>query len=338
MRILVTGGAGYIGSHTVLELLKENYEVVVIDNLSNSKETSLNRVKKLSNKDLFFKKVDLLDKNELDKVFNDSSIDAVIHFAGKKAVGESVRIPLDYYKNNITGTLNLLETMDKHNIKKLIFSSSATVYGVTEEMPLTEDFHISNTTSPYGRTKIFIEHILADLYNSDNSWHIIPLRYFNPVGADKSGEIGEDPNGIPNNLFPYITQVAVGKLEKLSVYGNDYPTPDGTCIRDYIHVSDLARGHVQAIDKLNQRPGLNIYNLGTGHGSSVLDVVQAFEKAIGKKIPYEFVDRRAGDTATTYADPSKAKKELNWEAKLNLDDMCRDAWNFQSKNPKGYEE
>lgn len=336
MKVLVTGGAGYIGSHTSLELLKEGHEVVVIDNLSNSKEISLKRVEKLSGKSIDFKKVDLLDPPGLNKIFDEFKIDTVIHFAGLKAVGESVKIPLEYYRNNFVGTLNLLDAMIKHNVKKLLFSSSCTVYGNPDKVPITEDFPVS-AASPYGRTKLFIEHMLQDLYESDKDWHIILLRYFNPVGADPSGQIGEDPNGIPTNLFPFITQVAVGKLQKLSVFGNDYPTPDGTCIRDYIHVSDLAYGHVKALEKLDKNSGSFIYNLGTGKGYSVLDVVNAFKKVLGRDIPYQIVDRRAGDVVAVYADPTKAKDELGWETKKTLEDMCRDAWNFQSQNPNGYE-
>src|SRR3989344_4656627 len=333
MKVLVTGGAGYIGSHTCLELLKENHEVIVTDNLSNSKEISLKRVEALAKKNIIFRKVDLLDYTILNKTFADFSIDAVIHFAGKKAVGESVKSPLDYYKNNFVGTLNLLEVMREHHVKKIIFSSSCTVYGDPKKVPITEDAPLSNPASPYGRTKLFIEQMLQDLYQSDTNWHIMLLRYFNPVGADPSGQIGEDPNGIPTNLFPFITGVAVGKLPKLSVFGNDYKTPDGTCIRDYIHVSDLAYGHVKALTKLTKEPGISVYNLGTGKGYSVLEVINTFKKVTGKDIPFEFVPRRAGDITAAYADYSKAKKELGWVAQKTLEDMCRDAWHFQSLNP-----
>lgn len=336
MKVLVTGGAGYIGSHTCLSLLKNGFDVVVMDNLSNSKKTSIKRVEKLSGKKIDFREVDLLDIEGMDKLFSESEIGAVIHFAGKKAVGESVKIPLDYYKNNFSGTVNLLEVMAKHKVKKIVFSSSCTVYGNTDKVPITEDFPVS-AASPYGRTKLFIEQMLGDVYIADNDWHIIILRYFNPVGADPSGEIGEDPNGIPNNLFPYITQVAIGRLPKLSIFGGDYPTRDGTCIRDYIHVSDLAEGHVKALDKAEKDSGLFTYNLGTGRGYSVLEAVKAFQEATGKEIPYEIVERREGDVVEVYADTTKAKNELMWEAKKSLLEMCKDAWNFQSKNPQGYQ-
>ncbi|MBL7135688.1 MAG: UDP-glucose 4-epimerase GalE [Candidatus Marinimicrobia bacterium] len=336
MKILVTGGAGYIGSHTCLELLQVGFEVIVVDNLSNSKEESLKRVQELTGKTLSFHKVDLLDKKALNAVFDKYSFDAVVHFAGLKAVGESVAIPLRYYHNNVIGTMILCEIMNKHNVKNIVFSSSATIYGDPHKVPITEDFPLS-PANPYGSTKLMIETILKDLYHSDKYWNIALLRYFNPVGAHPSGRIGEDPNGIPNNLMPYISQVAVGKLDKLSVYGNDYPTHDGTGIRDYIHVVDLAQGHLVALDKLKTNPGLIIYNLGTGRGHSVLEVITAFEKASGKKIPYEVVGRRSGDIAICYTDPSKAQKELGWCAERNIDDMCADTWRWQSNNPNGYE-
>lgn len=335
MAILVTGGAGYIGSHTCLEMLNAGYEVIVVDNLMNSKEESLKRVQEITGKKLEFHKVDLLDREALEKIFQTNEIEAVIHFAGLKAVGESVSIPLKYFHNNITGTLILCEVMQKYNVKNLVFSSSATVYGNPKTVPITEDFPLS-ATNPYGRTKLMIEEILGDLYTSDNSWNIAILRYFNPVGAHVSGRIGEDPNGIPNNLVPYIAQVAVGKLKKLRVYGNDYPTPDGTGVRDYIHVVDLALGHLKALEKLKTNPGVVKYNLGTGNGYSVLDMVAAFSKASGREIPYEIVDRRPGDVATCYADPSKAKKELGWEAVKGIDEMCADSWRWQLNNPDGY--
>lgn len=335
MNVLVTGGAGYIGSHTVVELLNEGHEVIVIDNLSNSSEESLNRVKDITGKDINFYKQDLLDKENLDALFAEHQIDSVIHFAGYKAVGESVQKPLMYYENNLESTLSLCEVMKKHGVYNLVFSSSATVYGDPESVPITEDFPLS-ATNPYGRTKLFIEYILKDLYRSDSSWNISLLRYFNPVGAHKSGRIGEDPNDIPNNLMPYVAQVAVGKLEKLSVFGDDYPTPDGTGVRDYIHVVDLAAGHLKALEKLNSKPGLVVYNLGTGKGSSVLDMVHAFEKASGKKVPYQIAPRRPGDIAACYADPSKAEQELGWKAKRDIQEMCEDTWRWQSKNPNGY--
>lgn len=335
MNILVTGGAGYIGSHTCLELLQAGYEVIVVDNLSNSKEEALNRVQEITGKTLTFYRVDLLDKTALDEVFAGHPIDSVIHFAGLKAVGESVNIPLHYYQNNVAGTLNLCQVMQKHQVKKLVFSSSATVYGETNPSPLREDFPLS-ATNPYGRSKLMIEEILRDLYHADPEWDIALLRYFNPVGAHPSGRIGEDPNGIPNNLLPYITQVAVGRLEQLSVFGSDYPTQDGTGIRDYIHVVDLAVGHLKALQKLASRPGAVAYNLGTGQGYSVLEVVQAFSKACGKPIPYRLTDRRPGDVAVSVADPTRAHQELNWQAVHTLEDMCIDSWRWQSQNPQGY--
>ena len=336
MKILVTGGAGYIGSHTVVELLDGGHEVVVVDNLSNSKEESLRRVEELTGKSISFYKVDLLDEAGLDAVFSEHKVDAVIHFAGLKAVGESVEQPLRYYENNLAGTAVLCKVMARHDVKDLVFSSSCTVYGEPASMPITEDFP-TMAFSPYGRTKWMIEMMLQDLYVSDNDWNIILLRYFNPVGAHKSGRIGEDPNGIPNNLVPFITQVAVGKLAKLRVFGDDYETRDGTCIRDYIHVVDLALGHLKAIDKLAENPGAVAYNLGTGNGSTVLEVIVACERAFDKEIPYEIVGRRAGDITAAYADPQKALAELGWKAELSLDEMCTDAWRWQSKNPNGYE-
>lgn len=337
MAILVTGGAGYIGSHTCVELLNKGHQVVVIDNLSNSSEKSLERVEEITGKKLIFYKVDLRDKDSLFEVFEKEKIEAVIHFAGLKAVGESVRKPLEYYENNIGGTLNLCEAMRKYNCKNIVFSSSATVYGDPHTVPIIEDFPLS-ATNPYGRTKLMLEEILQDLQVSDPEWNVILLRYFNPIGAHKSGRIGENPKGIPNNLLPYITQVAVGKLDKLGVFGNDYNTPDGTCIRDYIHVVDLALGHVKAIEKLKENRGVLIYNLGTGIGYSVLEVIQAFEKASGIKINYQFQPRRAGDIPKCYADASLAKKELHWVAGMGIEEMCADSWRWQSNNPDGYEE
>lgn len=333
--ILVTGGTGFIGSHTVLELLKKNYRIVVIDNLRNSKRESLKRVEKLTGTKIEFHQIDLLDKPDLFDLFNQNNFDGVIHFAGLKAVGESVEKPLLYYSNNISGTVNLCEVMLHHNVKNLVFSSSATVYGNPDQSPLTENSALS-AVNPYGQTKLTIEYILKDLYRADQNWNIALLRYFNPVGAHKSGEIGEDPTGIPNNLMPYITQVAVGKLAKLQVFGNDYETHDGTGIRDYIHVVDLATGHLRALEKLMENPGIVIYNLGTGKGSSVLDVIHAFEIANGIKIPYKLAPRRPGDAAVCYADVKKAASELGWVAEYNLKDMCRDAWNWQTKNPSGF--
>ena len=335
MKILVTGGAGYIGSHTCIELLQAGHEVVVVDNLINSKEESLKRVQELTGKTLSFHKVDLLNKRELDDVFHKSSIDAVIHFAGLKAVGESVSIPLHYYHNNVTGTLILCDVMQKYKVKNLVFSSSATVYGEPDKVPINEDFPLS-ATNPYGRSKLMIEEILRDLYSAEPSWNIAILRYFNPVGAHSSGRIGEDPNGIPNNLMPFISRVAVGRLSELPVFGNDYPTQDGTGIRDYIHVMDLANGHLKALEKLSSNPGTVTYNLGTGRGYSVLEVVSSFEQTSEKKIPYKIMGRRPGDAAICYADPSKAERELNWSAKMDLNEMCTDVWRWQSNNPNGY--
>ena len=337
LTILVTGGTGYIGSHTVLQLLEAGYNVVIVDNLSNSKLESLKRIQKLAGQKITFYKVDLLDYDKLNEIFENESIDAVIHFAGLKAVGESVEIPLLYYKNNITGTINLCEIMQKHNVKKLVFSSSATVYGDPHKVPITEDFPL-HATNPYGRTKLMIEEILRDLYVSDNSWDIAILRYFNPVGAHKSGEIGEDPNGIPNNLMPFIAQVAVGKLKELTIFGDDYPTKDGTGVRDYIHVIDLADGHLKALEKLMQHPGCVTYNLGTGKGYSVLEMAKAFEQASGRPVPYKIAGRRAGDIAECYADPKLAEEELNWKAERDIKEMCEDIWRWQSKNPNGFEE
>ncbi len=339
MRILVTGGAGYIGSHTCLELLNAGHEVVVVDNLSNSKEEALRRVGELAGPDaarrLPLHRVDLLDRVALDAVFGRAPVDAVIHFAGLKAVGESVAIPLRYYHNNVTGTLILCEVMAAHGVRNLVFSSSATVYGDPARVPITEDFPLS-ATNPYGRTKLMIEDILRDLGRADPAWNAILLRYFNPVGAHASGRIGEDPNGIPNNLMPFVAQVAVGRLPELRVFGNDYPTPDGTGIRDYIHVVDLALGHLAALDRLAANPGVVAYNLGTGRGYSVLEMVAAFEKVTGRQIPYRIVARRPGDVAVSYADPTRAQAELGWRAVRGLADMCADTWRWQSQNPNGY--
>ncbi len=336
MRVLVTGGAGYIGSHTCVELLEAGQDVIVVDNLCNSKEMVLDRIKKITGKDITFYKIDITDRDELEKVFISEKIDVVIHFAGLKAVGESVAIPLKYYYNNLTGTFILCELMQKYGVKNLVFSSSATVYGDPISVPISEEFSLS-CTNPYGRTKLMIEDILRDLYIADNTWNIAILRYFNPIGAHVSGTIGEDPNGIPNNLVPYITQVAVGKLEVLSVYGNDYDTVDGTGVRDYIHVVDLAKGHLKSLDKLaTEHIGVREYNLGTGSGYSVLQMVKAFEKACGKEIPYKIVERRPGDIAACYSKTDRAKKELGWQAEKGLDEMCIDSWRWQSLNPDGY--
>lgn len=337
MKVLVTGGAGYIGSHTCVELLDAGYELVIVDNFSNSKPEVLNRIKEITGKDFKFYEADLLDKDGLEVAFAENEIDAVIHFAGLKAVGESVQIPLRYYHNNITGTIILCELMEKYNVKKMVFSSSATVYGMPDRVPISEDFPL-RPTNPYGRTKFMIEEILRDLAVTDDKWSIALLRYFNPIGAHPSGRIGEDPNGIPNNLMPYITQVASGKLKELRVFGNDYPTKDGTGVRDYIHVVDLAKGHLKALEKVANSTGVDAYNLGTGTGYSVLEVIEAFEKASGQKVPYIITDRRPGDVAICYADPSKAKKELGWVAEKGIYEMCADAWNWQSKNPNGYED
>lgn len=338
MKILVTGGAGYIGSHTCVELLEAGYDVVVVDNLYNASEKSVERVKEITGKDLAFYQADILDEEALDKIFEKEKVDAVIHFAGLKAVGESVAKPLEYYKNNITGTLILCDVMRKHKVKNIIFSSSATVYGDPAFIPITEECPKGTPTNPYGWTKSMIEQILTDFHTADEEWNVILLRYFNPIGAHKSGRIGEDPKGIPNNLLPYVAQVAIGKLECLGVFGDDYDTPDGTGVRDYIHVVDLARGHVKAIDKIKENPGVKIYNLGTGKGYSVLDIVKAFSKACGHDIPYVIKERRPGDIATCYSDASLAKKELGWEAEYGIEEMCADSWNWQKMNPNGYEE
>lgn len=333
--ILVTGGAGFIGSHTVLELLESNYKITVVDNLLNSKTESLERVKQITGKTLNFVELDLVDKSALIELCSKTHFDAVIHFAGLKAVGESVQKPLFYYQNNLISTLNLLEVMKQFEIHNLVFSSSATVYGEPQTVPITEDFPLS-ATNPYGRTKLFIEEILRDWCKAEQKKNVAILRYFNPVGAHKSGLIGEDPNGIPNNLMPYISQVAVGKLKQLSVYGNDYPTIDGTGVRDYIHVVDLANGHLKALQALETLRGAHEINLGTGVGYSVLQVIDAFKIASGKEIPFKIVERRSGDVAACYADPIKATSLLNWKTQFGLDDMCRDAWNWQTKNPNGY--
>jgi len=337
MAILVTGGAGYIGSHTCVELLNEGYEVVVVDNLSNSSEKSLERVEQITGKKATFYKADILDREALEEIFKKEKIESVIHFAGFKAVGESVAKPLEYYHNNITGTLILCDVMRNHGVKNIVFSSSATVYGDPHTVPITEDFPLS-ATNPYGRTKLMLEQILTYIQAADPEWNVILLRYFNPIGAHKSGLIGENPKGIPNNLLPYIAQVAVGKLACLGVFGSDYDTPDGTGVRDYIHVVDLAIGHVKAIQKVSEKKGLLIYNLGTGKGYSVLDMVRSFEKACGKPVKYEIKPRRPGDIATCYADPAKAKAELGWEAQRGIEEMCEDSWRWQSNNPNGYEE
>ena len=337
MSILVTGGTGYIGSHTVVELINAGYDAVIVDNLSNSKPEVLNRIEKITGKRPGFYNTDIRDKEGLKKVFSENpDIEACIHFAGLKAVGESVSMPLEYYNNNIYGTLCLLETMREAGVKNIVFSSSATVYGDPAFVPITEECPKGSCTNPYGWTKSMLEQILSDLTVADKSWNVILLRYFNPIGAHKSGTMGEDPSGIPNNLMPYITQVAVGKRDHLNVFGNDYPTHDGTGVRDYIHVVDLATGHVKALDKIKENCGLKIYNLGTGHGYSVLDIVKAFEKASGVKIPYEITARRPGDIATCYADASKAGKELGWEAQYGIEEMCADSWRWQKNNPEGY--
>ncbi|MBQ9914949.1 MAG: UDP-glucose 4-epimerase GalE [Clostridia bacterium] len=334
MSILVTGGAGYIGSHTCVELLENGYDIVVLDNFLNSKPESLKRVKQITGRDFKFYEADLLDKAAIEKIFDENEIEAVIHFAGLKAVGESVQKPLWYYHNNLTGTFNLCDVMAKHNVKRLVFSSSATVYGNPASVPINEDFPLS-TTNPYGSTKLMIENILRDLVVPDKDWSVALLRYFNPIGAHESGLIGEDPNGIPNNLMPYVAQVAAGKLEVLSVFGDDYPTPDGTGVRDYIHVVDLARGHIKAVERVLKTSGVDAYNLGTGHGYSVLDMVKAFSEVNGVKVNYKIAPRRPGDIAECYADPKKAKELLGWEAEFGLEKMCRDAWNFMIQNPNG---
>ncbi|MBR4139701.1 MAG: UDP-glucose 4-epimerase GalE [Lachnospiraceae bacterium] len=336
MSILVAGGAGYIGSHTCVELLDAGYDVVVVDNLYNASEESLKRVEKITGKSVTFYEADILDKDALNKIFDAHQIEAVIHFAGYKAVGESVAKPIEYYHNNMTGTLVLCDVMRAHGVKNIVFSSSATVYGDPAQIPITENCPKGQPTNPYGWTKSMLEQVLTDIHTSDNEWNVILLRYFNPIGAHKSGIIGEDPKGIPNNLVPYVAQVAVGKRECLGVFGNDYDTPDGTGVRDYIHVVDLAVGHVKAIEKLKEKPGVEVYNLGTGNGYSVLQVVAAFEKACGHAIPYEIKPRREGDIATCYCDPQKAKEDLGWVAKYGIDEMCEDSWRWQSSNPDGY--
>lgn len=337
MAVLVAGGAGYIGSHTAIELLESGYEVVIVDNLSNSNSIVVDRIKELSKKPVKFYNIDIRNKDEMHVVFKENNIESIIHFAALKAVGESVEKPIEYYSNNLISTLNLFELMREYGVKKFVFSSSATVYGDPHTCPILEDFPLS-VTNPYGRTKLMIEQMLVDISKADKSLDIALLRYFNPVGAHKSGRIGEEPNGVPSNLMPYITKIAVGKLKELSVYGNDYPTHDGTGVRDYIHVLDLVAGHVKALQKLEENPGLVVYNLGTGKGYSVLDLVKAFSKASGKEIPYKIVGRRAGDVAMCYADSSKAEKELGWKAKYELEEMCEDSWRWQSMNPNGYEE
>ncbi len=337
MKILVTGGAGYIGSHTCVELLEAGHEIVVVDNLSNSSEKSLEAVKKITGKDFPFYKCDILDRENLSKVFDENKVDAVIHFAGLKAVGESVEKPLEYYHNNMTGTFTLVDVMRQHNVFNIVFSSSATVYGDPKTVPIKEDFPLS-TTNPYGSTKLMLERVLSDVFVSDNRFSVVLLRYFNPIGAHKSGTMGEDPKGIPNNLLPYVAQVAVGRLPKVNVFGNSYPTHDGTGVRDYIHVVDLAQGHLKAVEKRSNVPGVHIYNLGTGHGYSVLDIVKAFSKACGKELPYVIAEPRPGDVAICYADASKAKAELAWQAQRGIEEMCADAWRWQSNNPNGYGE
>lgn len=338
MKILVTGGAGYIGSHTVVELQNAGYEVVVVDNLSNSSEKSLDRVEKLTGKKVSFYKCDILDREKLSEILSKEKVDACIHFAGLKAVGESVAKPWEYYENNIAGTLTLVDVMRKNNVKNIIFSSSATVYGDPAFIPITEECPKGSCTNPYGWTKSMLEQILSDIQKADPEWNVILLRYFNPIGAHKSGTIGENPNGIPNNLMPYITQVAVGKRDHLTVFGDDYDTHDGTGVRDYIHVVDLAKGHVKALKKIEEKAGLKIYNLGTGIGYSVLDIVKNFEAATGVKIPYEIGPRRPGDIATCYSSADKAQKELGWSAENGIKEMCADSWNWQKNNPNGYED
>lgn len=338
MAVLVTGGAGFIGSHTVVELQNAGYDVVVIDNLANSSEKSLKRVEAITGKKVPFYKVDILDREGLNEVFEKEKIDSCIHFAGLKAVGESVQKPWEYYQNNIAGTLTLVDVMRNHGVKNIIFSSSATVYGDPAQIPITEQCPKGQCTNPYGWTKSMLEQILSDIQKADNEWNVILLRYFNPIGAHKNGTIGENPNGIPNNLMPYITQVAVGKLKELGVFGNDYDTPDGTGVRDYIHVVDLAIGHVKALKKIEENAGLKIYNLGTGHGYSVLDIVKNFEEATGVAIPYSIKERRPGDIATCYSDATLAREELRWEAQYGIKEMCEDSWRWQSNNPNGYED
>ena len=338
MQILVTGGTGFIGSHTCVELLNAGYDVIIADNLYNSKEMVVDRIEQITGKRPKFYNLDLRDYDSVSELFDLENIDAVIHFAGYKAVGESVKEPLKYYRNNLGSTINLCKAMKRHGCFSIVFSSSATVYGDPAFVPITEECPLGETTNPYGATKSMQERILSDLWQSDNRWHVMLLRYFNPIGAHESGLIGEDPKGIPNNLLPYVAQVASGKLEKVHVFGNDYDTPDGTGVRDYIHVVDLARGHLAAIEGMDKYPGINIYNLGTGNGYSVLDIIKAFSAACGKDLPYVIDPRRPGDVATCYSDPAKALKELGWKAEKNLEDMCRDAWRWQSNNPNGYEE
>lgn len=338
MRILVTGGTGFIGSHTVVELIEAGHDVVILDNLCNSNEKVLDRIEAITGTKVKFYKADIRDKAALENVFANEKIDGVIHFAGLKAVGESVQKPMMYYENNITGTLNLMDVMGKAGCKNIIFSSSATVYGNPAFVPITEECPKGTCTNPYGWTKSMLEQIMMDVQKADNEWNVVLLRYFNPIGAHKSGTMGENPNGIPNNLMPYITQVAVGKLKELGVFGDDYDTPDGTGVRDYIHVVDLANGHVKALKKFEKGSGLSIYNLGTGHGYSVLDIVKNFESATGIKIPYSIKPRRAGDIATCYADSAKAQRELGWVATRDIKEMCEDSWRWQENNPKGYEE
>ncbi|MBC5690613.1 UDP-glucose 4-epimerase GalE [Mediterraneibacter sp. NSJ-55] len=337
MSILVTGGAGFIGSHTCVELLNVGYDTVIVDNLYNASKKAIERIEEITGKTVKFYQVDVRDAEGLDEIFEKEDIEAVIHFAGLKAVGESVAKPLEYYDNNINGTLTLCDVMRKHNVKNIIFSSSATVYGDPAFIPITEECPKGICTNPYGWTKWMLEQILTDLHTADKEWNVVLLRYFNPIGAHKSGKIGEDPKGIPNNLMPYISQVAIGKLKCLGVFGDDYDTPDGTGVRDYIHVVDLADGHVCAVEKLKEKTGVSVYNLGTGRGYSVLDMVKAFERACKKEIPYEIKARRPGDIATCYCDASKAKKELHWEAKRGLEEMCEDSWRWQSQNPNGYQ-
>lgn len=337
MAILITGGAGYIGSHTCVELLEAGYEVIIVDNLSNSSPIALKRVAEITNKTFTFYQMDLLDRDGLDGVFSRHSIEAVIHFAGLKAVGESVRLPLKYYHTNITSTLVLCEVMEKHGVHKLVFSSSATVYGLPKQVPINEDFPLG-ATNPYGQTKLMLEQILQDTAGSNEQWGISILRYFNPIGAHKSGLIGENPNGIPNNLLPYISQVAVQKLKQVNVFGDDYPTVDGTGVRDYIHVVDLARGHLRALERVLGKSGVDVYNLGTGQGYSVLEMIAAFEKVSGRSIPYTIVDRRPGDIAVCFANTTKANEELDWAATLGIEEMCEDSWRWQYANPNGYEQ